>query len=226
METHGRVDIDSLPRKMLAGEEDAYLAFSELFGPRFRAYFMRQGLSAIDAEELAVSCITDVALAVDKFKDKGSGSFERWAFAIAHNMLMDWLKAQAPTIPLNEDRQTGRWFFRQENEAVRSAILEAIRELGEPDSTIVFMRLLEEPYTFSEIGERLGISEGAARTRYHRVLKKKLRMILQTKPAIVVLLRRSREFSKENKNPHVEAKQDKRTGQQSPGCGVGTASSE
>jgi len=191
------INADEFPLRMLADEKNAYSSFSDQFGPQFCVYFRRKGLQAVDAEDLAISCVTSVALAVDKFADEGPGSFSRWAFRIAHNMLVDWLEGRGDTVSVgeivegqgaSEEKEVSE---EEEAGAICDAIREAITELGEPDATIVFMRLLEEPYTFAEIGEKSGLSERATRTRHHRALKK-LEPLLLTKQAVTQRLGCSR----------------------------------
>src|SRR3954468_17271177 len=65
MENHADPDDwEQISEAMKAGVEDAYLRFSEHFGPKFYAQFRLRGLSPGDAEDLAISCVTDIALKV------------------------------------------------------------------------------------------------------------------------------------------------------------------
>jgi len=194
-----KTSLDELPGRMLTGEEQAYRDFADALGPRFRAYFMRRGLNWVDAEDLAVSCVTDIALKVPRFTEQGDGSFERWAFTLAHNALVDWLRHREPTVSLSEEihheQLSGKGHETAEDDApetgIASAVNEVLEEMPAVDRTIVQLRLLEKPYSFAEIGAIVGLSTIAARVRYHRALAR-LKKRLEKQPAIARLLNRVR----------------------------------
>jgi hypothetical protein len=69
-------DIESLPARMAALEDDGFREFALYFGPRFRAFFLRRGLPEMEAEDLSVSCVTDVSLKIDKYDPHRGGHFD------------------------------------------------------------------------------------------------------------------------------------------------------
>jgi hypothetical protein len=51
---------------MLALDADAYYEVAEVSGSSLRRLFLQSGLPASDAEDLATSCMTDIALKVHR----------------------------------------------------------------------------------------------------------------------------------------------------------------
>lgn len=54
-------DFEQLVERMRSVEAEAFREFADHFGPPFRAMFIRRGLTPPAAEDLAVSCISDIA---------------------------------------------------------------------------------------------------------------------------------------------------------------------
>jgi DNA-directed RNA polymerase specialized sigma24 family protein len=83
-------DIDQLPSRLKEHDEGAIRIFFDVFGPRLRRYFLALGSCSADAEALAVSCLTDIALfKVQKFEDRGPKAFESWVFRVAKRAWID-----------------------------------------------------------------------------------------------------------------------------------------
>src|SRR5437868_3522796 len=91
---------EDLARRMIALEEPAFQEFFDVFAPRFRAFFISKGMTWADAEELAISCVSDVALKIDKYKPLEGVSFEAWVFTLARHARSDWADKQQPQVPL------------------------------------------------------------------------------------------------------------------------------
>ena len=58
-------------------------------------FFVWRGLNASSARDLSVSCATDIALSVDKYKKRKGASFQNWCFKIATFKMTDFLRAQS-----------------------------------------------------------------------------------------------------------------------------------
>jgi len=174
----------SLAARMQAGDEAAFSEFAARYGKRFRHYFRRHGLSVTDAEDLACTTVTNIALRIDRFASKGEGSFDRWVFTLAYREYVNWLREEGKrtrnyeaavaalncsSLPLVKSR-------------VPEWVRAALEELPERDRDVLSLRSLVVPFSFAEIGELLGISQSAARVCHHRA-QVKLRRVLEGNPA-------------------------------------------
>lgn len=185
------IDVEDLARRMTLLEEQAFCEFAEIFGPRFRAFFIKRGLTRSDAEDVAVSCVTDIALKVERYRALPGGSFERWVFTFARNYLVDWWRNRHSYYSLYDDSQLSdsSWSdFRSDDglEPDSDAVLavrDAMVKLSETDRTLIRLRNLEGESTYTDVGRQLGISSGNARVRHFRALKR-LKSLLEKDPRI------------------------------------------
>jgi RNA polymerase sigma factor (sigma-70 family) len=174
-------EIEDLAARMAVAEVEAYSEFAVTFGPRLRAFFLRKGVAAGEAEELSVSCITDIALKIDKYKPLRPGGFEAWVFTLARHSLTDWWRSHRGTVPLSDDLTAPAFDDDQgiePNFIIAVAVREAIAQLAVSDQLLIRMRHLESESTYAEIGDRLNISPEAARVRHFRAMKR-LKTILE-----------------------------------------------
>jgi RNA polymerase sigma-70 factor (ECF subfamily) len=158
---------------MSAAEDQAFQEFAQIFGPRLRAFLISRGLTVSDAEDLAISCVTDISLRIEKYRPQAEGGFEAWVFTLARHFLADWWRHHKVTEPLPDNLEAPVSFEEkaEPNESIVSAVRQAVAQLSETDQLIVRLRYLEEERSFAEIGELLGIQEGTARVRLSRALK-------------------------------------------------------
>jgi RNA polymerase sigma factor (sigma-70 family) len=174
------IDIEDLARRMSAFDELAFKEFADMFGPRFKALFSRRGLPMAEAEDLSVSCVTDIALKVNKYRPTEGGSFEGWVFTLAHRYLIDWWRARRATVPLPDGLAyipTSSEEFEPNLNAV-FAVRDAMAQLSETDQLLIRLRNLGEEYSYDEIGRRLGLRADTARVRHFRAMKR-LKIILE-----------------------------------------------
>jgi RNA polymerase sigma-70 factor (ECF subfamily) len=188
--------IEEMATRMLYLEEEAFIEFAKIFGPRLKAFFLKRGLSAGDAEDLSVSCVTDISLKVNKYTALREGGFTSWVFALAHNSLVDWWRNRRVTEPLPENLSAPALPDDQGDDEHVAGIVTAVRQalalLADSDRSVIILRELEGNYTYDEIAGRLGMRAEAARVRHHRALKK-LKAILEADPRIVKFLSRHRD---------------------------------
>jgi len=165
---------------MQAGEEAAFSEFATLYGKRFRYYFQRHGLSVTDAEDLACTTVTNIALKIDRFTDEGEGSFDRWVFTLAYREYVNWLREECKRTRDYEAAVAALNYSSSSlgNSRVTQWVRAAFDNLPERDREMLSLRALAVPFSFGEIGELLGISESAARVRHHRA-SAKLRRVLE-----------------------------------------------
>ena len=173
--TRSDINMEDLAQRMSTLDERAFSEFSDIFGPRFRRHFVKRGLNITDAEDLSVSCITDIALKANQYPP-ANGNFEGWVFTLARHYLVDWWRSgQQLSAHLSDDDlplETPEAETVEPNMDVVSAVREAMENLSEGDKQIIRVRDLEGASTFAEIGKELKITAGAARVRHMRALER------------------------------------------------------
>ena len=93
-------ETDNLAMRMKRLDEAAVGEFAREFGPRLRRYFLRKGVAESEAESLAVSCVSDVWLKLERFTPRAPGGFEAWVFTLARNALIDDRRGAGQRKPL------------------------------------------------------------------------------------------------------------------------------
>lgn len=180
--------LQDLVRRLVALDEEAYQEFAMTFGPLLLRYFVRRGLPYFEAEDLAATCVTDIAMKARKFP--GVGSFAAWVFKIAKNAFADYRKKAVRSVELAaepEDRiEDEQWF----DPEVAVEVQVVLANLPEHDRALVIGRALNGR-PFKELAEELGLSEEAARVRYLRARRGLESRLIQS-PAIQKKIERSR----------------------------------
>jgi RNA polymerase sigma factor (sigma-70 family) len=197
------IDVEALADRMTAGEQSAYGEFARYFGRRFRTLFLNR-LPAKDAEELAVSCVSDVAVVIHKYKKQKGGSFQAWALRIARNKLADWWRSHVPEVSLAEDlisKEDSTINVDDSNSnpdpsdpdpKVVLAVQEAVAQLSPKYRQIICLRHLDGvERTYQEIADYLSTSVNAVKTRHCRALRV-LESILERNQVILERLKRPR----------------------------------
>ena len=113
-----------------------------------------------------------------------NGNFGGWARRIATNLALDHLRKSRREAPLTVDPEDSRADTRAGGDAaerreIRDAVARAMSELP-PKLRVVATLALVEDVSYREIGDALGISEGAARVRgfrASRLLREKLKVL-------------------------------------------------
>ena len=181
-----RFDTSDLATRMLPLDEDAFKEFGRLFGPKFKTYFQRHGLSPADAEDLSVSCVTDIALKIEQYRPREGASFSAWVFQISRNYLADWWRNHRPTESLPDD--LGVAGSEGEEEGTESkgtlAVRDAIARMSEADQKIIQLRHFGFEHSYAEIGNHFGISADTARVRHFRALQR-LEGMLEKDPRVL-----------------------------------------
>jgi len=183
-------DLEALAGRMAAMEEDAFREFADFFGPRLRALFRSRGLSAAEADDLAVTCITDIALKANRYDPSRGGRFAAWVFTLAYRALIDLWRRQPMSEPLPPELALAESLDDPaELVELTDAVREAVAKLPASEQILVRLRDLGGMVSYREIAERLGIQPSAARVRHHRALRR-LRSLLEPDPRIQWLLQR------------------------------------
>ena len=94
---------DLLRRVAEQADPAAFRELYQTYGPRVKAYMMRQGADAATAEDLAQETLLTVWRRASLYaEDKGSAA--TWIFAIARNLRIDRLRREMPWQELPEGR--------------------------------------------------------------------------------------------------------------------------
>ncbi len=175
-ESESRMDTSPDNQLMLqvkAGDLDKLGVLFERYKlPLYRYFYLRTGDSAA-SEDLVQNVFVRIIRYRERFQPVGQ--FKSWMFSIAHNLGIDHQKKRALRRKLGDTLEDERIESRTAEEDLldceRLALLEkALRRLrGDYREILILSRYQELKY--HEIGEILGCSEGAVKTRIHRALK-------------------------------------------------------
>lgn len=181
--------IKTLPERIIALDRNAFIEFSKIYGPRFFTYLRTCGLSVTDAQDLAISSVTDILLKIpNKYNPIDGKDFNSWIFKVLRNILMDWRKKQKIQIDEFADPD----YFIDEEKLEDSvpqiaALHEAIEKLPPNDRDIIRLHDFDGLYTFVELSKKLHVAPNTARIRYFRA-KQRLQKILLTDQRIISFL--------------------------------------
>ena len=152
-----------------------------------RKIFRCANLSPEDAEELGWESVWHIFERLDRFRGR---EFLAWAKAILKNKLRDHfrqLRRRPPTVPLlknDEDTLVAEPALGANgvlDEAGHAALEDALRQLPAADRKLVESQAGFQRVSFRQMAGELGLSEAAARVRYHRA-KHRLKVILEDDP--------------------------------------------
>jgi len=193
-----QLDLENLASRLADEREEAFQEFAENFGPRLVWHFRKNGLLQHEAEDLAATCVTDIALKIKRYQPS-RGSFGAWAFAIARNALADRYKQAKRTSEVikNWKEETEREAWTSDDEPgldieVVLQVQSALAELSEIDRVLIQRRTLQHPY--KDLALELGITEDAARVRHLRALRR-VESVLLRSPQIQKRIERNRSRS-------------------------------
>lgn len=169
-------DVEELAVRIGASDEQAFVDFFKMFGPRLRAYFLSRGLGTWDAEDLSVTCMTDITMKIEKYKPQQGKGFQAWVFTIAYHTWVNWWRKRRHEEPLPDNYESVAVAPEEEPESDVSdevlAVHEALSQLSETDQQVLRLCYSEEERSIKEISAELGIQPGTARVRRFRALRR------------------------------------------------------
>jgi RNA polymerase sigma factor (sigma-70 family) len=124
-----------------------------------------------DAEELASDTLFTVSGHIGKFQHGGKAKLTTWIFEIAKNKAIDFhRKLSLETVAIADEFPDGGppGADAGRNKPYRDWLDKELVKMNDQDRTLLLWRAKGFPY--AQIGEWLGINEGAARTRHSRLL--------------------------------------------------------
>lgn len=173
---------DLLQRIAERADPAAFRELYEAYGPRVKAYMMRQGADAGTAEDLAQETLLTVWRKAALYAgDKGS--MTTWVFAIARNLRIDRLRREMPWQELPEGRLAEASSEPLPDEAMaekerQERVQAALAGLPPEQKDVVTLAYLEG-LSHSEIAERLGLPLGTVKSRM-RIAYQKIRQALES----------------------------------------------
>ena len=161
-------------------DRESFSALFLYFAPRVKSYFLRLGVSANTAEELAQETLLTVWRKADSF-DPGKASASTWIFTIARNLRIDLVRRGIRAIP-NDDYAPDSVdvptpcdeFLAAERD---QRVSEALKTLPAEQAEVIRLSFFEEK-PHQEIASRLSIPLGTVKSRV-RLAITRLRGILE-----------------------------------------------
>jgi len=182
LSVHRGIMADLLQRIAERADPAAFRELYEAYGPRVKAYMMRQGADAGTAEDLAQETLLTVWRKAALYAGD-RGSMTTWVFAIARNLRIDRLRREVPWQELPEGRLTEASSEPLPDEAMaekerQERVQAALAELPPEQKDVVILAYLEG-LSHSEIAERLGLPLGTVKSRM-RIAYQKIRQTLES----------------------------------------------
>jgi RNA polymerase sigma-70 factor, ECF subfamily len=173
----GPTRMDDLLLRVSERDAEAFRTLFNVYGPRVKAYMMRQGADAQVAEDLAQETMLTVWRKAALYSG-GKGSAATWIFTIARNLRIDRLRREMPFQELPDadaaesaaDETPPDEIVSQRERQVRvQAVLAALP--ADQRETIVLAYI--DGLSHSEIARRLGVPLGTVKSRmrlaYNRI---------------------------------------------------------
>ncbi len=86
----------SLLNDICCGEQQAWFRFVELYTPLIELWCRRQGIRAVDAEDIVQNVFAVVAIHIQEFgRDRSKNSFRGWLWTITRSKIVDHIRSAA-----------------------------------------------------------------------------------------------------------------------------------
>ncbi len=159
----------------LRQDKKAFQALFSYFGPRVKAYVMRLGCQAGQAEELTQETMIKVWRKADQF-DAAKSAPSTWIFRIARNQRIDTFRREnRPELDPNdpslvpEPEEAADTVIEQKQSEMQ--LLEAMKHLSEDQKAILKLSFFED-MSHGRIAEHLNIPLGTVKSRLRLALGK------------------------------------------------------
>jgi RNA polymerase sigma-70 factor (ECF subfamily) len=177
----------SLLLRAQIGEEDAWKDLMDLYRPLIVGWLNRQGVPAVDLEDLTQDVLLSVVKNLPTFELSGNrGAFRAWLRTIACSRTTDYWRgtgasAQASggsgaTAALEQiadpESDLNRQWDEEHDRYVLDCLLELVAEEFEPATLRAFRRLALDGASGAEVAAELGLSVAAVYMAKSRVLQR------------------------------------------------------
>jgi RNA polymerase sigma-70 factor (ECF subfamily) len=172
---------DFLQRIAERGDVEAFRKLFQAYGPRVKAYMMRQGADANTAEELAQETMLTVWRKAGLYSGE-KGSATTWIFTIARNLRIDKLRKEMTWVALPEGHDEEASADALPDEVIsererKGRVQQALSGLPADQLEVVSLSYIEG-LSHSEIAERLGLPLGTVKSRM-RLAYQKIRGLVE-----------------------------------------------
>jgi RNA polymerase sigma-70 factor (ECF subfamily) len=176
----------SLLLRAQTGEEGAWKDLTDLYRPLIIGWLDRQGVPAVDVEDLSQDVLLSMVKHLPAFEHSGNrGAFRSWLRTIVCNRTTDYWRAigagaqagDGGTVAALEqiadpDSGLNRQWDEEHDCYVLGCLLDAVEEEFEPDTLRAFRRLALDRAGGAEVARELGMSVAAVYKAKSRVLQR------------------------------------------------------
>ena len=177
----------SLLLRAQTGEEGAWKDLTDLYRPLIIGWLNRQGVPAVDLDDLAQDVLLSVVKHLPAFEHSGRrGAFRSWLRTIVCSRTIDYWRAADAGTPASggsgataalqqiadPDSDLNRQWDQEHDRYVIRCLLDLVEAEFEPTTRRAFQRLALDGASGAEVAQELGLSVAAAYVAKSRVLQR------------------------------------------------------
>ena len=177
----------SLLLRAWTGQEEAWKDLTDIYRPLIIGWLNRQGVPAVDLEDLSQDVLLSVVKHLPGFEHSGNrGAFRSWLRTIVCSRTADYWRAVDPgnqadggsgaTVALQQiedpDSDLNRQWDEEHDRYVLNCLLDLVEEEFEPLTLKAFRRLALDGASGAEAAQELGLSVAAVYVAKSRVLQR------------------------------------------------------
>jgi RNA polymerase sigma-70 factor, ECF subfamily len=177
----------SLLLRARTGEEEAWKDLTDLYRPLIIGWLNRQGVPAVDLEDLSQDVLLSVVKHLSSFEHSGQrGAFRSWLRTIVCSRTTDYWRAvgtgaqasggSGATAALQQiadpDSDLNRQWDEEHDRYVLGCLLDLVEQEFEPTTLRAFRRLALDGASGEEVARELGLSVAAVYVAKSRVLQR------------------------------------------------------
>jgi RNA polymerase sigma-70 factor (ECF subfamily) len=167
---------NELVQRCKAGDLSAYEELFKLYGNKLYAICLRMSGDRGDAEDLMQEIFVILITKINAFR--GDAKFSTWLHRIAVNTCISYLRRRKQPLSLEDQPEPVAGDPSQKAALQRAALKKAIAALPDGYRAVVILHDIQG-FSHKEIGDILGISEGASKSQLFKA-RKKLREMIAT----------------------------------------------
>jgi RNA polymerase sigma-70 factor (ECF subfamily) len=177
----------SLLLRAQTGEEAAWKDLTDLYRPLILGWLNRQGVPAVDLEDLSQEVLLSVVKHLPTFEHSGRrGAFRSWLRTIVCSRTTDYWRAAGGSIPASggsgavaalqqiadPDSDLNRQWDEEHDRYVLGCLLDLVEEEFEPATLRAFRRLALDGDSGAAVAEEVGLTVAAVYVAKSRVLQR------------------------------------------------------